>query len=66
MPELVWLHPMDLSHTCSNCRILFPEELHICDRCEEPYCYECGAKSTQHHIVDYNCCKSCDDYSKEY
>lgn len=45
---------------CYNCYSDTDVDM-ICTKCDEFFCYNCGAHSTYHRMIDYNCCASCAD-----
>jgi hypothetical protein len=42
----------------------FEDELFICDRCDNWYCYECSYSYTYHNPYEGNLCYLCSDQSR--
>lgn len=39
------------------------DEVFMCERCELMICDKCQAEYNQFTQIDYNCCKTCAEYS---
>ena len=46
---------------CYICYTTNVDEDHICDRCEEHYCYDCSCTYNIHTQCDSNLCYTCAD-----
>jgi hypothetical protein len=47
-----------------ECHICGRETDLICEKCDRPYCEDCGAKYDQFTQIDYDCCFMCVNYMK--